>query len=243
MRNNAKKGIFIIAVAGTMAGLSFGISKAKEKEVYPILAEKTTIRYANEDSSTTNTETTTSTNTENTTSTLYKDENNNGIPDKLEELVASKDIDNIMGTTIAAAMNACLNVITFIYGLHKWKSLKNGVNETACEATKNVNKFAATTSEITAKVKEQQETIDKIQDSVAKAISSEDKQTEAIQALKESNEALTKGYADISTRLDAILANQALTANTEENIRSGVADTIKSNVKGAIEYGSKSQRN
>lgn len=239
MKHNAKKGIFIIAVAGTMAGLSFGIAKAKEEEIYPILADKITIRYANEDSSS-STETT-NTSSSNTDS-WYADKDNNGIPDKIEELIASKNVDSIMGTTITACMNACLNIITFIYGLHKWKTLKNGVNETASEATKNVNSFASTASEITNNVKEQQSTIKTIEEKVTENIATTTEQIKAVQELKESNEKLTKGYSNISARLDAILANQALSANTIENIKSGVATTIQENVKGAIEYGSRTDK-
>lgn len=248
MRNNVKKGIFILGSIGLMAGVAFGTCKTAENEKCTILTN--TIRYAENISSSSeeNTNTSSSTATTGTTSSdnaLYKDENGNGIPDKIEELIQSNNVDSIMGTTITACMNACLNIITFIYGLYKWKSLKKGVNETASEATSNVNKWSSVANEIGTRLTSQQNNIEALQEKIEQATTSEDAQTKAIEELKakneeliKSNEALTKGYSSVSARLDTILANQQLVAENDKNsIANGVATKIAENTQEAINYG------
>lgn len=241
MRNNGKKGIFILCSVGLMAGIAFGAYRATENEERSILITNS-IRYAENASSNTEGASSTSTTTENA---LYKDENGNGIPDKIEELIQSNNVDSIMGTTITACMNACLNIITFIYGLYKWKSLKKGVNETASEATNNVNKWSSVANEIGTRLTSQQSNIETLQKTIEQITTTETNQTKIIEELTakneeliKSNEALTKGYSSVSTRLDAILANQQLTAsNDEASVASGVASQIAKNAQGAINYG------
>lgn len=248
MRNNVKKGIFILGSIGLMAGVAFGTCKTAENEKCTILTN--TIRYAENISSSSEENTNTSSSTAATTAAssdnaLYKDENGNGIPDKIEELIQSNNVDSIMGTTITACMNACLNIITFIYGLYRWKSLKKGVNETASEATSNVNKWSSVANEIGTRLTSQQSNIEALQEKIEQATTSEDAQTKAIEELKakneeliKSNEALTKGYSSVSARLDTILQNQALTASTStEAIKRGTSAQIMKNTEGAINYG------
>lgn len=240
MRNNGKKGIFILCSAGLMAGIAFGAYRATENEERSILITNS-IRYAENASSTTEGATSTST----TENALYKDENGNGIPDKIEELIQSNNVDSIMGTTITACMNACLNIITFIYGLYKWKTLKKGVTETSTEATKNVNKWSSVAEDIGTRLTSQQGNIETLQKTIEQITTTETNQTKIIEELTakneeliQSNEALTKGYSSVSARLDAILANQQLTAsNDEASVASGVASQIAKNAQGAINYG------
>lgn len=248
--NGSKKGIFILGSFGLIAGITFGITKATKDEKCAILAETHTIRYAENISSSTNEGEITSSNTTTTTSDTsngfnYKDENNNGIPDNIEELIQSNNIDKIMGTTITACMNACLNLITFIYGLYRWKQLSKNVNTTSSDATKNVMKWSNITDDLGSRITAQQSNIELLQSKIEEATKSENEQTKAIQELKQmnedlikSNQELTKGYSSVSTRLDTILQNQALTASTStEAIKSGTSAQIMKNTEGAINYG------
>ena len=264
MRHNEKKGIFFIASAGLMAGLAFGFAEASKEEVRPILTN--TIRYANDNTETGNDGTSSSpdqsqlvVDKDGKVYVEYRDDNGNGIPDELEELVGTKKIDNVMTITLTSAMNACLNIITFIYGLYKWKHLSKTVDcanansatnvaniasanakqvlEIASQATESVQRFKADAQTISDSVKRQQEVVDTLQTKIEESNRNEVDQTKAIEALKESNEALTKGYSSVSARLDAILANQALTADSADNVRNGVATQIHENVKGAVNYG------
>lgn len=253
MRNNGKKGIFILGSIGLVAGITFGITKAKKNEECTILARANTIRYAENISSSAEGEGnsseassgTASDNAVNNVIDYGKDENNNGIPDKIEELIKSSNTDKIMGTTITAAMNACLNIITFIYGLYRWKQLTKNVNDTSNDATKNVMKWSNITNDITSKITAQQANIETLQAQIDKATKSEEAQTKAIEEMKKSNEdliksnqELSKGYSSVSTRLDTILQNQALTASTSADaIKSGASAQIKKNAEGAINYG------
>lgn len=253
MRNNGKKGIFILGSIGLVAGITFGITKAKKNEECAVLARVNTIRYAENISSSAEGEgnssdassSTASDNAVNNVIDYGKDENNNGIPDKIEELIKSSNTDKIMGTTITAAMNACLNIITFIYGLYRWKQLTKNVNDTSNDATKNVLKWSNITNDITSKITAQQANIETLQAQIDKATKSEEAQTKAIEEMKKSNEdliksnqELSKGYSSVSTRLDTILQNQALTASTSADaIKSGASAQIKKNAEGAINYG------
>lgn len=245
MRNNVKKGIFILGSFGLMAGIAFGAYKTTENEKCPLLTN--TIRYAENISSSTEADasTSSSTNSTSTTNSYYADANGNGIPDKIEELIESNDVNNIIGTTITACMNACLNIITFIYGLYKWKTLKKGVKETSAEATASVMKWSDTASAIGERLTSQQTNIETLQKKIEEATTSEDAQTKAIEELKarneeliKSNEELTKGYSSVSARLDTILANQKLVAeNDKTSIANGVASKISANTQEAINYG------
>lgn len=245
MRNNGKKGIFILGSLGLIAGITFGITKATENEERAVLARANTIRYAENVSSSTEGENASASSSNNAVIDYGKDENNNGIPDKIEELIKSNNTDKIMGTTITAAMNACLNIITFIYGLHRWKQVSKNVNDTSTDATKNIMKWSGITNDITNKITAQQANIETLQAQIDKATKSEEEQTKAIEEMKKSNEdliksnqELTKGYSSVSTRLDAILQNQALTASTSADaIKSGTSAQIKKNAEGAINYG------
>lgn len=252
MRHNEKKGIFFIASAGLMAGLAFGFAEASKEEVRPILTN--TIRYANTE---TGNDGTSSTSPDQSQLVVgndgkvyveYKDDNGNGVPDELEELVGTKKIDNVMTITLTSAMNACLNIITFIYGLYKWKHLSKTVDcanansasnvaNIASQATDSVRRFKADAQTISESVKKQQEIVDTLQTKIDESNRNEVEQTKAIEGLKQSNEALNKGYSSVSARLDAILANQALTADSADNVRNGVASQIHENVKGAVNYG------
>lgn len=258
MTHNEKKGIFIVAAAGLVAGLSFGFKEAEKDEIRTIL-NTNTIRYENAQISSGADQSQIVVDKDGKVYVEYKDENGNGIPDELEELVGTKKLDNVMTITLTSAMNACLNIITFIYGLYKWKHLgktidmansdsakavsdiavKNAqrVTEIANTATENVKSFSYNAETISNNVIEQQKVISELSARLEEANRREAEQTEAIQALKQSNEDLNKGYRSVSTRLDAILANQELTADSADNVRMGISSQIHENVKGAKKYG------
>lgn len=248
MRHNGKKGIFFLAAAASMAGLSFGIAKTQEAEIRTIPTNGNSIRYAEVvDSSATD-----GSNTGGSSFSM-EDSNGNGIPDVIEELIGSNNVDRIMSITLAGVCNACLNVITFIYGFYKWRTLNKAVKgasdstgeevkKIASEATKNVLSFSNTADSLGKRVTEQQKMIETLSSKLDEANRNEVEQTKAIQELKASNEALNKGYASVSTRLDTILANQELNANSKQNVIAGTSAQIHANVKGALKYGKSEDR-
>lgn len=167
----------------------------------------------------------------------YKDENNNGIPDELESLYAEKSTNEIFSITLGSAIAFVLNLIYLVYNITKTKKTNSSIKEMTKESVSFVEQFKTTASETNestkALVKQNEALVERL-DSSEKT---NEEQTKEIKALKESNEALTKGYASINEQMNTILANQALMADTKDYTKTGANATIQKNVKEALKNG------
>lgn len=173
----------------------------------------------------------------------YKDDNGNGIPDEIEDMYANKSTNEIFSVTLGSAIALIVNVIYLIYNITKTKKANAVANqritEMCSDSVKFVNEFkesaktnAASTSEVVAQNKA---LISRLE--ASEKVNSD--QTEQIKALKESNEALTKGYSDINAQMNTILANQAVMANTPDNTKYGINRIVQANTKEALRNGRK----
>lgn len=169
----------------------------------------------------------------------YKDENGNGIPDDLENYYANKSTGELFSVTLGSAVALVVNIIYLIYNITKTKKTNQSIKEMCADSVKFVSDFketATTNTENTkAVVAQNQALLQRLESS--EKVNAE--QTEQIKALKESNEALTKGYSDINAQMNAILANQAAMANTPENTKRGINQIVQNNTKEALINGRK----
>lgn len=169
----------------------------------------------------------------------YKDENGNGIPDEFENLYANKSTGELFSVTLGSAVALVVNIIYLIYNMTKTKKTNQSIKDMCADSVKFVSDFknsANQNSESTKAVLEQNR---ELLARIGESEKTNAEQTEQIKALKESNEALSKSYADINNQMNAILANQAAMANTPENTKAGINRIVQKNTKEALINGKK----
>lgn len=167
----------------------------------------------------------------------YKDENNNGIPDEIESLYAEKSTNEIFSITLGSAIAFVVNLIYLIYNINKTKKTNNSIKEMAKNSVSFVEEFKTTASETNDTTKSLVAQNKALVERLDSSEKTNEEQTKEIKALKESNEALTKGYASINEQMNTILANQALMANTKDYTKTGANATVQNNVKEALKNG------
>lgn len=169
----------------------------------------------------------------------YKDENGNGIPDDLENFYGNKSTGELFSVTLGSAIALVINIIYLIYNKTQSKKTNQSIKDMCADSVKFVSDFknsATQNSESTKAVLEQNK---ELLSRIAESEKTNAEQTEQIKALKESNEALSKSYADINNQMNAILANQAAMANTPENTKAGINRIVQKNTKEALINGKK----
>lgn len=253
MRNNAKKGLFMVGAGMFMGLLCYSCSTQNEDE--PVLNTNTIreVKYA--DSATNDSSTTQESqiviSKDGKIYIEYKDENGNGIPDELEATDSEEALDKLFTISLSTLMGGVFGLINFFYSRNKIKTMKKNVENIATSATDSVSTYSTTASEIASNVETQSKKLLEVTELVNKCTQTENEQTKKIdelieqnkalqesnEELRKSNENLTKGYASVSSRLDTILTNQTLMSQSEDNIANGTAKKVAANAKEAIDYG------
>lgn len=241
MKHNAKKKILL---GGTLLGLCFGLAYGTPKNETGSVLNATRCYYA---------ENQTSVETENETepeTSLAEEEKGN--LEKIEQLVSEylerENVDQTVYDILKAITSAVGVLASLLYMLFYWRRKANKFGEVANEANtislansrtiananKQIESLNKDTSAVIDKVDSKIEELNKRVDSLLKEV---EVLTNANKELSKTNTSLSKDYSSVSSRLDAVLVNQALLANTQENTTNGTNKKVQENVNGAISYG------
>lgn len=251
MKHNAKtKIVFGVLSVTALGAIALGTSTHDDKNTIKDIP--TVVKWANtadgSDSSTVDTGSESTTTTEDGSKIVYnkedgtiyveyKDEDGNGVPDYIDNLIAKSDMDDMFKTIFTCAVAGASAAASLAYLFLKIrKTINEGkkqaieANNTAKEAFRNVSttteaitKTNVDVSSLTAKMSDTDRKIEEL--------------TQANKELSKTNTDLTKGYANINSMLCTILSNQELMANTEANFTNGNYKKVSDNCKGAIAYG------
>jgi len=237
MKKYAKKGI-IFSLAG-VGLLLCGITTAHEKKIQPILTTNK-IKYAEDVSSVTSSSTsdgTTYTDETGKTYVLYTDENGNGVPDALENLIANSTLDQTWKDIFQVVLSASSAIVTLFYLFWKVRQMIKRNGEEAKSATDLANKTNKSLSEANKAIENTGKDVSSLVAIVNNLTSKIDELSKANEELSKTNTELTKGYSSVSTRLDVLAQNDLLMSSTAENVKNGNAAKVANNVKGVLEYG------
>lgn len=242
MKRYAKRGIFItLGVAGMLFG-SKNAGITHENEIQPIL--KRNYLAENDDTSSVTQEGDTTT-IDGVEYTLFIDNDNNGIPDTLEnkisEYAEKLQLDNTVFEIIKISGYAVLVVFYIMYYAQFMKRKTSSWGKIATEANETSKRNADTSRELITSQNETNNQVRKLEEEILTLQQTNKEQADKITELVNSNAKVIDQYKNIGKKMDTILGNQALMAGTRENTVSGVNAKVKSNSEGAIKYGEKTE--
>lgn len=159
------------------------------------------------------------------------------VSDTIDELANTDDVTRIVEIIITAMSSGAMSLMTCVYGFYRWRKIDKNVSSTADKSASAVESYSTTALSIAKSVKESADNVTDLQKAISTCEKSAEEQTEAIKKLTESNTELANKYATIETKLNAILGNQALMAETKEGVSNGTNAKVKSNVKEATADG------